>query len=64
MSDELESLLTYCRERSRVCPMPDRWNELWEILPGREHTALPLILGGWWDSGDGEKAARLAEHLA
>jgi hypothetical protein len=70
MSDDLESLLAYCRDLRRVCPMPDRWNELWEMLPDRERTSgggwqpsLPLILGGS-DAPDCMKSERLVEHLA
>ncbi len=27
-SDAVESLIAYCRENSRVCPMPQRWSAL------------------------------------
>ena len=43
-------LIAYCRENSRVCPMPQRWNALWELLPNRKRVGggweppLPLIL--------------------
>jgi hypothetical protein len=35
MTDSTESLIAYCRENRRVCPMPRLWTELWEMLPNR-----------------------------
>jgi len=32
MSESLEEILSYCRAKGRVCPMPQRWNDLWKIL--------------------------------
>lgn len=69
MPDTQHSLIAYCRENDRVCPMPQCWNTLFEMLPNRRRTALgwepalPLIL----QDGDGVPAAlktlRLAEHI-
>lgn len=48
MESDLE---TYIGLEGRVCPIPTRWNELWELLPGRHRVGsgwvppLPLILG-------------------
>ncbi len=53
----------------RVCPQPKQWDALWKMLPNRVQEgagwrpALPLILGGWWHSGDDEKRARFIEHI-
>lgn len=53
MPDTIESLLAYCREDGRVCPMPILWDELWKMLAERTRTAdgrqppLPMILSGW-----------------
>jgi len=50
VNESAESLIAYCRENSRVCPVPQRWNALWELLPDRKRVgggwepALPLIL--------------------
>lgn len=58
-----------CAELGRVCPMPMRWNELWELLPDRQRVglgwepALPLILAAWHDASDSSKFARFKEHL-
>lgn len=65
----LESLQTYCIENERVCPMPMRWKELWQMLPnrlrnGREWAPpLPLILSAWAHTSANEKQERFREHL-
>ena len=69
MSDNAQSLIAYCRERERVCPLPPRWVELWELLPERVQVGagwqppVPLILGAWHFCTDNEKRHRLAEHI-
>ena len=68
MSDTVESLIAYCKENGRVCPLPMHWHRLWEMLPNRTflgvgwEPSLPLILGGW-SSPDLAKMLRLAEHI-
>ena len=62
-----DDLARYCRENGRVCPMPDHWAALWEILQSRTRAglrlpALPLILGGW-HAPHGMKMERLKEHI-
>lgn len=53
MSESTEGLMAYCRANARVCPMPQRWSALWELLPNRTRVGagwqppLPLILGAW-----------------
>ena len=65
----VQSLIAYCRENSRVCPLPQRWNALWEMLPNRTRVGagwrppLPLILGAWDDTPAMLKMLRLAEHI-
>jgi hypothetical protein len=50
MNETVESLVAFCRENDRVCPLPLLWNELWEMLPNRSQVGvgwqppLPLIL--------------------
>lgn len=69
MDDNLQSLITFCRRDQRVCPQPQRWQMLWEMLPnrrqvdGRWQPSPPLILAAWHFSSDGEKMRRLDEHL-
>jgi len=67
--DTAESLIAYCTQSGRICPMPSQWNELWKMLPGRERIdngwqpPLPLILGAWHYASPQEKASRLREHI-
>ncbi len=68
--DKLKSLMTYVKSDGRVCPMPDFWNELWQMLPNRKqkesggwNPPLPLILAAWWDTTAKEKRERLILHL-
>lgn len=69
MSETTKSLIAYCRENSRVCPMPPRWNALWELLPDRKRAGggwqppTPLILAAWNDTPTMFKMLRLAEHI-
>ena len=66
---DLESVLSYSRESGRVCPKPQLWSELYELLPNRRRKgagfapSAPLILAGWWHSTDGQKRGRLACHI-
>jgi hypothetical protein len=65
----LQDLLNYVRENRRVCPVPQRWNELWEMLPDRKRVGngweppLPLSLAAWWDTPAMLKMLRLEEHI-
>lgn len=62
-------LLTYSRLNDRVCPQPQRWQALWEMLPDRKRAgsgwqpSVPLILAAWHDTPAILKMARLAEHI-
>lgn len=65
----LESLLSYVQEHERVCPMPNRWNSLWELLPNRRRVGgswdppPPLILAAWSFSSALDKRIRLIGHI-
>lgn len=69
MRESTEILIAYCRENARVCPMPQWWSALWELLPNRTRVGvgwqppLPLILGAWHDTPALLKRLRLAEHI-
>lgn len=69
MSESAESLIAYCRENSHVCPMPQRWSALWELLPDRTRVGggwqppVPLILAAWNDTPGMLKMLRLAERI-
>ncbi len=55
--------------KDRVCPQPQKWNELWQILKNKQRVgagwkpALPLILGAWYHTSNLEKKIRFQEHL-
>lgn len=69
MSEDVEDLLAYCKSNKRICPMPDKWDELWKMLPGRSRVgsawepSLPLILAAWHNSPALSKMLRLQEHI-
>ena len=69
MTDSAETLIAFCRENSRICPMPQLWNALYELLPNRQRVdgrwepALPLILAAWHDTPAVSKILRLEEHI-
>jgi len=64
-----DNLIKYCQENKRVCPNPQKWNELWEILPEKKtkgigwEPSIPLILAAWHDTPAFLKMMRLAEHI-
>lgn len=67
---DVESILALCRQNGRVCPMPDRWNDMFKLLKvdgidpfDREDLLVPLILAAWHYSSDDSKAGRLEEHV-
>ena len=66
---ELDETLVLASAGGRVCPMPDAWNRLYQLLPNTHRQGagweppLPLILSAWHHSTDWQKAARLREHL-
>ena len=68
MDEKLKNLLEYVKADGRICPMPDLWNQLWEMLPDKKRVgmgwepSLPLILGAW-DSPFLAKILRLDEHI-
>lgn len=69
LSETSESLIAYCRENNRVCPLPQLWHKLWEMLPnhsqvgGGRRPSPPLILAAWHDTPAMLKMLRLAEHI-
>ena len=69
MSDTLEQLLSFCRENGRVCPLPQRWGDIYRMLPETQRRGigwepgLPLILAAWWEASDRQKQERLELHI-
>ncbi len=68
-SEIFQQLVDYCQVGGRVCPVPQKWQELYELLPNKIRKgsgwepALPLILAAWWDTPHLSKMLRLREHL-
>src|SRR5262245_10111013 len=65
----LTNVLVYIQFNERVCPNPQRWNKLWEMLPDRHRIdagwepPLPLFLAAWWHTPMLAKMSRLRQHL-
>jgi hypothetical protein len=65
----LSELLVYVQADQRVCPRPQLWNKLWQMLSDQHRpggvwgVAPPLILGGWAYTSTQDKVDRLREHL-
>ena len=64
----LEQTLKLTKENNRVCSLPQKWNQLYDMLPNKSRKgngcepSLPLILAAW-DTPAISKMARLQEHI-
>ncbi len=69
MAITLEEVLQEAQKNNRVCPQPQRWQELYKVLPDKKRKgggwepAVPLILAAWWDTPALPKMMRLREHI-
>jgi len=61
--ETFDTLWSYCTSNNRVCPMPMKWNDLYNILKNKDGLDLPLILNGWEMSSPLEKSLRFKEHI-
>lgn len=65
----LEDVLLEVQKNNRVCPQPQKWQQLYEMLPNKKRSgtgwepALPLILHAWSDTPAISKILRLREHI-
>src|SRR6267143_5936525 len=65
----VEAVVEFARADNRVCPQPQRWNELWEMLPERKRVgagrspSAPLILAACWETSDAQKQERFLSHI-
>ena len=65
----LEEVLARVQAHDRVCPQPQQWQRLYEMLPNRRRAGggweppVPLILAAWWDTPPLLKMLRLREHI-
>jgi hypothetical protein len=69
MQDTPELLIAYCKEQFRICPMPQFWNVMSNLLPPRiignstEKSPPPLILAAWHEAPAILKMLRLEEQI-
>jgi len=67
-NEKLDALLVYVQTDGRVCPNPQEWETLWEMLPDKKrdgngwYPPLPLILAAWYEPHL-YKIIRLREHI-
>ena len=67
--NSLQELIDYCKDKDRVCPQPQLWNEMWNKLKDKKQIGarwqppLPLILAAWWEASTDLKKQRLIQHL-
>lgn len=65
----IDELLKEIQKNDRVCPQPEKWNELYQLLPNKKRKgngwepSVPLILAAWWDTPAMSKMLRLREHI-
>jgi len=65
----MDELLKFVRANNRVCPLPQKWNELYEMLPDKKRVgsgykpSAPLILAAWYETSAVMKILRLEEHI-
>ena len=66
---KLKEIEELCEENNRICPQPQKWNDLWSLLKNRKRSGnsweppLPLILAAWYNTSDYLKKERLFEHI-
>ena len=65
----IEKVIAETQKNNRVCPQPQKWKELYELLSDKKRKgagwepSLPLILAAWWDTPAMTKMLRLREHI-
>ena len=69
MDVRVKVLVDFCRQYDRVCPNPNEWSHLYNLLPEKRRKgsgwepSLPLILAAWHDTPALMKMVRLEEHI-
>ena len=65
----LDEVLKIATQDWRICPQPQQWKKLWELLPNRRRKesgwepSLPLILAAWWETTNEQKQQRFHDHV-
>jgi hypothetical protein len=68
-SKSVRNLVSHCAENERVCPQPQKWGELYEMLPNKRRAGgsweppLPFIQATWHDTPYQAKRHRLMAHI-
>ncbi|MGQ0627316.1 MAG: hypothetical protein ACT4PL_04350 [Phycisphaerales bacterium] len=69
MPETPDTLFAWCGENGRVCRLPMRWSEIYELLPERRRVGngweppLPLILAAWHGTPALLQMLRFQEHV-
>jgi len=67
--NNVHQIIQLLDQNDYVCPLPNYWQALWELLPNRHRNgsgwipSAPLILAAWWNTSNMEKRERLVLHL-
>lgn len=68
--ETFEELWKYSIANNRICPNPDKWNDLFQMLKNKKQKnsggwepSLPLILAAWYDTPALSKQLRFQEHI-
>jgi hypothetical protein len=58
-------VMVEARKNNRVCPKPAKWQQLYEMLPDRQHSepAPPLVGAAWDDTPSIPKRMCFREHI-
>lgn len=66
----IEGTLKYCQQNNRVCPMPQKWQQLYNMLNNKKQKvtsgwepSVPLLLAAWYETPPMMKILRLREHI-
>ena len=65
----VDQVLAVATENNRICPQPQKWQQLYELLPDKKRKgagwepSLPLLMVAWWDTPAMSKILRLREHI-
>ena len=64
MNESAESLIAYCSENRRLCPLPQQWDKLWRAVPNQAQEDW-LLYPDWpgFPMPGILRAIRLAEHI-
>ncbi len=66
MNSELDLFLSEVFVNERICPMPNKWNDLFSLIQRKADTtnlSVPLILGAWWVTSNLDKKVRFKNHI-